>query len=215
MPGDIRLYDYWRSSASYRVRIALNLAGLAYESVPVDLAQAEQRADAHLARNPQGLVPVLEIDGQRLTQSLAIIFYLEETGRLRLAPADPALRARVRAFALAIAAEMAPICNRRVLERIEALTGRAEAAAEWITGTLGPELAALEAMLPGPPGPYAFGDAVTLADICLVPQLYNARRCNVDLSAMPRLRAIEAACRALPAFAEAAPERVRDAPPKT
>jgi len=209
MTGRICLHDYWRSSASYRVRIALNLAGLAYESLPVDLDRAEQRGAAHLARNPQGLVPVLEIDGLVLTQSLAIIGYLEETGRLVLGPADPALRARSRAVAMAIAAEMAPICNRRVLDRVAALAGP-EAARDWVAATLGPELAALEAMLADRPGPYAFGETVTLADLCLVPQIYNARRWEIDLRAMPRLVAIDTACRALPAFAAAAPERVPD-----
>jgi maleylacetoacetate isomerase len=208
-PGDVVLWDYWRSTASYRVRIALNLAGIGYRSVPVDLVAGEQRHPAHLARNPQGLVPVLRIDGVELTQSLAIIDYLQDTGRLALRPADPLGRARVRAVALAIAAEMHPVCNARILARVEALAGRSEARGEWVRATLEPELKAVEAMLPEGKGPYAFGAKITEADLCIVPQIYNARRWEVDLGPTPRLAAIDAACATHPAFAAAHPDRVR------
>ncbi len=209
--GEVVLWDYWRSTASYRVRIALNLAGIEYRAVPVDLLTGEQRAPAHLARNPQGLVPVLGIDGVELTQSLAIIDYLQDTGRLDLRPRDPLDRARVRAVALAIAAEMHPVCNLRVLERIEALTGRPEARGEWVRATLAPALKAVEAMLPADGSWYAFGDRITEADVCIVPQLYNARRWEVDLDAMPRLVAIDATCADHPAFSAAHPDRMRAA----
>lgn len=207
--GEVVLWDYWRSSSSYRVRIALNLAGIEYRTVPVDLLAGAQRGPAHLARNPQGLVPVLGMDGAELTQSLAIIDYLQDSGRLDLRPTDPLERARVRAVVMAIAAEMHPVCNVRILERVEALTGRAEARREWVHATLAPELGAVEAMLPPAGGPYAFGDRITEADLCIVPQLYNARRWEVDLRPMPRLVAIDAACARHPAFAAAHPDRVR------
>ncbi len=210
--GEVVLWDYWRSTASYRVRIALNLAGIEYRTVPVDLLTGEQRAPAHLARNPQGLVPVLGIDGVRLTQSLAIIDYLQDTDRLELRLADPLDRARVRAVALAIAAEMHPVCNLRVLARIEELTGQPEARREWVRATLAPALKAVEAMLPADGSRYAFGDRITEADVCIVPQLYNARRWEVDLDATPRLVAIDAACADHPAFSAAHPDRVRAAP---
>ena len=208
--GAVVLWDYWRSSASYRVRIALNLAGIAYRTRAVDLLAQDQRSPEHLARNPQGLVPVLEIDGARLTQSLAILDYLEATGRLALRPADPLLQARIEAAVLAVAAEMHPVCNVRILARSEALTGRPEARGEWVRAILTPELQALETMLAGP-GPHAFGREITRADLCIVPQLYNARRWEVDLSDMPRLREIDAACGAHPAFIAAHPDRARAA----
>lgn len=205
------LFDYWRSTASYRVRIALNMAGITYRSIPVDLTRGEQVAADHIARNPQGLVPVLKIDGQQLTQSLAILDYLEDTGRLSLRPRDPLLQARVRAFTLAIAADIHPVCNLRILQKIEALTGRPEVRAEWVRDIMTPSLSSLEAMLPATEGTYAFGDDITEADIFLVPQLYNARRWEVDLGATPRLAAIDGACAAHPAFAMASPERVKPA----
>ena len=122
---DVVLYDYWRSSASYRVRIALNLAGIAYDRVPVDLVAGAQRSDAHLARNPQGLVPVLDIDGVRLTQSLAILDYLDRSRNLNLLPPDPAERAKAQALAHAIAVDLHPVCNLSVAKHATALTGGA------------------------------------------------------------------------------------------
>jgi maleylacetoacetate isomerase len=201
----IRLYDYWRSSASYRVRIALGLAGLEWESVPVDLRAGDQRAPAHLARNPQGLVPVLEIDGRRLTQSLAICEYLDETRGLTLVPGDAAERARVRALAHAIAMEIHPVCNLGVAQAAVQDSGGAITMAGWMRRFIGPGLAAVEAMVEG--GERCHGGGVTLADICLVPQIYNARRWEVDLTPMPKLRRIAAALEALPAFAAAHPDR--------
>jgi maleylacetoacetate isomerase len=209
----IRLYDYWRSSASYRVRIALALAGLDWETVPVDLLAGDQRASAHLARNPQGLVPVLEIDGLRLTQSLAIVEYLDETRGLGLVPADPAERARVRAIAHAVAMDIHPVCNLAVARAaIDAAQG-ALAMEGWMRRFIGPGLAAVEAMVDDGAcgGPFCAGGRATLADVCLAPQLYNARRWGVDLAPMPRLRRIEATLAALPAFAAAHTDRARAA----
>lgn len=211
--GGIRLHDYWRSSASYRVRIALNLTGLDWESVPVDLSQGEHRAPAHLALNPQGLVPVLEIDGLRLTQSLAILDYLDETRGLGLLPAEPAARARVRATAQAIAVDIHPICNLATAQHAVAASGGAIAMEDWMRRFIGPGLAAVEAMVEG--GDHCHGTGVTLADLCLAPQLYNAARWGVDLAAMPRLRRVAARLEAHPAFAAAHPDRFAPASGQT
>jgi maleylacetoacetate isomerase len=201
------LYDYWRSSAAYRVRIGLNLLGIAYESVPVDLRKREQTGPEHLARNPQGLVPVLEIDGLRLTQSLAILEYLDETRGAGWLPGDAPGRARVRALAYAVAMDIHPVCNLRVIRHVYAASNRSIPAEAWMRAFIPPGLAALERMLDDPEtGRFAHGDTVSIADICLVPQLYNARRWDVDLAPMPRIRAIDAACAVLPAFAAADPD---------
>jgi len=202
----IRLHDYWRSSASYRVRIALGLAGLEWQSVPVDLTQDAQRSPTHLARNPQGFVPVLEIDGLVLTQSLAICEYLDETRGLALLPGDAAGRARVRAIAHAVAMDIHPVCNLGVARHAVAASGGAITTEGWMRAFIGPRLAALEAMLEG--GARCHGDGVTLADLCLVPQVYNARRWGVDLDPLPKIRRIDAALAALPAFAAAHPDRL-------
>ena len=201
----IRLFDYWRSSASYRVRIALGLAGLEWETVPVDLRHGVQRSPEHLARNPQGFVPVLEIDGMRLTQSLAILEYLDETRGLRLLPSEPSDRARVRALAHAVAMEIHPVCNLSVARHAVDTSGGAISMEGWMRHFIGSGLAALEAMLGT--GDRAWGDRVSLADICLVPQVYNARRWNVDLEPMPRIRRIAESLERLPAFAAAHPDR--------
>ena len=201
-----RLYDYWRSSASWRVRIALALAGVEPELMPVNLAAGEQRSEAHLALNPQGLVPVLEIDGLRLTQSMAIIEYLDETRGLGLVPSEPGARARVRALAQAIAVDIHPICNLRVADHAAALAPGDRARENWMRHFMGPGLAAFEALLAGfDQTPFACGDRVSLADLCLVPQLYNARRWGVPLDALPRSLGVEAACARHPAFVAAAP----------
>jgi maleylpyruvate isomerase len=207
------LYDYWRSSAAYRVRIALNLKGLQAERRFVHLRRGEQRAEAHLALNPQGLVPALQLDdGTVLTQSLAICEYLDETHpEPPLLPRAPVARARVRAFAQAIAAEIHAVQNLKVLNRVKALGQPQEAANAWAHAVIAEGLTACEALLRDQPGPFCFGTQPGLADIALVPQLYNARRFGVALEAMPRLLAAEAACQALPAFAQAAPERQADA----
>lgn len=201
------LYDYWRSSAAFRVRIALNLAGIAYRSVPVNLLDGEQGAPENLGRNPQGLVPTLEIDGLRLTQSLAIIDYLDETRGLGLLPGDAAGRARVRALAHAVAMDIHPVCNLSVARHAVAIAGIGMA--DWMRHFIGPRLAAVEALLDHPAtGAFAHGDRPGLADIVIVPQLYNARRWGVDLGGLRRLQAVDAACAALPAFAAARPEAV-------
>lgn len=201
----IRLHDYWRSSASYRVRIALGLAGLDWQSLPVDLVAGAQTAPDHLARNPQGLVPVLEIDGAQLTQSLAIVEYLDETRGLGLLPKAPLDRARVRALAHAVAMEIHPVCNLRVAKFATSHSGGTLTMQDWMQTFIAPGLAALEAMVED--GPYCFGASVTLADICLVPQLYNAQRWGVDLAPLPRLARIGAHLETLRAFAAAHPDR--------
>lgn len=202
------LHDYWRSSSAWRVRIGLNLAGVPYTRRSVDLLAGAQRGAAHLALNPQGLVPVLEIDGLRLTQSLAILDYLEETRGAGLLPSAPAARAAVRALAHAIAMDMQPVCNLRVARHAVSLGATMEG---WMQHFIAPGLAAVEAMLP-PDGPFCHGDAPGLAECCLVPQLYNARRWGVDLAPFPRLLAVEARCAALPAFALAHAEALRPDP---
>lgn len=205
----ITLYDYWRSSASYRVRIALNLLGLAYVAVPVNLLNGEQRGAENLARNPQGLVPTLDIDGLRLTQSLAIIDYLNDT-RGGLLPADAAGRARVRALSYAIAMEIAPICNLSVRTRVAELSGGAMTADDWQKSIISKGFDAFEAMLADPAtGTFCHGDSVTMADLCLVPQVYNARRAGCDVTSWPRLAAIADRLEALPAVAAALPEKVK------
>jgi maleylacetoacetate isomerase len=213
----VRLYGYFRSSAVYRVRIALNLKGLAYDTVPVHLLRGggEQRQPDYLARNPQGLVPALEVEGGAvLTQSLAIIEYLDE---IRpdppLLPGTPLDRARIRAMALAVAAEIHPLNNLRVLDRLRRELGQGEAAVRaWYRHWVETGLAALEQLvLRGPGGGFCHGGGPTLADCCLVPQIANARRFDCDLGRCPTLVAIDARCRELPAFAAAAPERQPDA----
>lgn len=205
--GQIILHDYWRSSSAYRVRIGLNLLGLAYESRPVDLATGEQRAPDNMKINPQGLVPTLEIDGLVLTQSLAILDYLDETRGAGFLPTDAAGRAKVRALAMAVAIEVQPLCNLRVAKHAVAASGGAITMQGWMQHFISTGLADFAAMLGD--SPYCYGDTVTLADICLVPQVYNARRWAVDLAALPKLSAIAARAAALPAFAAAHPDAVR------
>ncbi|WP_323771817.1 maleylacetoacetate isomerase [Antarctobacter sp.] len=201
----IRLFDFWRSSASYRVRIALGLAGLDWDSVPVDLVEGAQQSPEHLARNPQGLVPVLEIDGLRLTQSLAIVEYLDETRSLGLMPEAAVGRARVRALAQAIAVDIHPVCNLRVAKHAVTQSGGVITMEGWMRAFITPGLAAVETLLEG--GDYCHGTRISLADLCLVPQVYNARRWGVDLDGMPKIRRIEAVLAEVPAFAAAHPDR--------
>ncbi|MBH8581363.1 maleylacetoacetate isomerase [Halomonas pacifica] len=210
------LYGYFRSSAAYRVRIALNLKGLAYDQAPVNLVKGEQRGEEYLARNPQGLVPALVTDdGARLTQSLAICEYLDERyPEPALLPADAAGRARVRALAQAVACEIHPLNNLRVLKYLTGELGVDEATKmTWYRHWVSEGFAALETQLSreAGSGDFCHGDAPGLADLCLVPQVFNAERFACDLAPYPRIRRIVANCRALDAFARAAPEAQPDA----
>jgi maleylacetoacetate isomerase len=205
-----RLFDYFRSSACYRVRIALNLKGLDYESVPVDLVEGGQKGAAYRAVNPQGLIPALEIDGRTIVQSLAIADYLEATRPdPPLLPADPAEAAHVRALALVIACDIHPLNNLRVLKYLSGPLARPQDERDsWYRHWVSEGFAALEAMAAPASGRFLFGDSPTLADLCLVPQMFNARRFEVPLEAYPTLlRADSEACR-LEAFAAAHPDRV-------
>jgi maleylacetoacetate isomerase len=203
------LYDYWRSSAAYRVRIALNLKGVEYESRQVDLRDDEQKADAYRALNPQGLVPMLEIDGHRLTQSLAIINYLDlRYPNQPLLPASAAERAHVVAMAMAIACDIHPLNNLRVLKYLKNELGHSQEEIDaWYVHWIGEGLPALEAMAAPGAGKFLFGNAPTGADICLVPQLYNARRFDVPLDDYPTLLRAEENANNLEAFAAAHPDR--------
>lgn len=201
------LYDYWRSSAAYRIRIALGLINLPHTAIPVDLVKGEQQQPANLARNPQGLVPTLEIDGQTLTQSLAILEYLDETRDAGFLPRDPAERARVRALAYAIAMETAPVCNLSVRNYAAQNSNGGITADSWQTHFIAKGLSAFEAMLNHPAtGPFCHGDRVTLPDICLVPQIYNAQRIGLDLSSHSRINSVMAELSRIPAVAAAHPD---------
>jgi maleylacetoacetate isomerase len=212
------LYDYWRSSAAYRVRIALNLKGLSYESRPVHLVRngGEQHAAEYQAINPQQLVPSL-LDGERvLTQSLAIMEYLDETHpEPALLPADARGRARVRALAMTVASDAHPIGNLRVLQQLQAQFGADELQrVEWSRFWIATSFMALETMLAGnaATGRFCHGDTPGMADACLVPQFYNALRWKLALEDYPTLQRIYAECNALEAFQRAAPEVQPDAP---
>jgi len=199
------LYDYYRSSASYRVRIALNLKGLEHDRVPVNLLEGEQKDPAYRERNPQGFVPMLEAEGERLTQSLAIVAWLDARfPEPPLRPDDP----HVLALALTIAADIHPINNLRVLKHLARLGIDQETRDDWYRHWICEGFEALEALASPRAGRFLFGDEVTLADICLVPQMYNARRFEVDLAPYPILVRADAAAAALDAFAAAHPDRV-------
>ena len=209
----MKLYDYWRSSAAYRVRIALNLKGLDYRSVPVNIAPGadEQFGAAYAALNPQMRVPALELGpGDVVGQSMAIIEYLEEVHpEPALLPGRAQDRLRIRAFADTIACDIHPLNNLSVLSALrEDFAADREAVTRWYHGWIEKGFAALEQVAEQlDPAPFLFGEAPTLAEVCLVPQVANARRFSVDLTAYPRLVAADAAARALPAFEAAAPER--------
>jgi maleylpyruvate isomerase len=207
------LYDYFRSSAAFRVRIALNIKGLAADRRYIHLRKGDQRKPEYLAENPQGLVPTLVVGERRLTQSMAIVEYLEERHPLPpLLPQGPEDRAWVRSIALAIACDIHPLNNLRVLQHLEKLgiepAGRDAWYAHWIDAgfsAIEPQLAARGT------GRFSFGDSPTIADVFLVPQVANAGRVNLPMDPYPRIRAINAACLALPAFDSAQPSRQPDA----
>ncbi len=199
--ADIHLYDYWRSSAAYRLRIGLNLLGLPYDRTAVDLAVEEQRDPAYLARNPQGLVPTLDIDGQSLTQSLAILEYLNETRTAGWLPDEPLARAKARALAHAIAVDIHPVCNLRVARHATRLGATMEG---WMQHFITLGFEGVEGLMPA-----ELPSTVTLFDICLVPQVYNARRWAVDLTTFPHITARTQFLEQLPAFRDAHPDRAR------
>jgi maleylpyruvate isomerase len=210
----MRLHTYYRSTASWRVRIALNLKGVAVEHAFHHLRKAQQRAPDYRRLNPQGLVPALELnDGATvLTQSVAICEWLDETHpEPPLLPGSVLERAHIRAFALAIACDIHPVQNLKVLARLRSMSLLESDVTGWARWIIEDGLAACEALLARTPGPFCFGQTPTLADICLVPQLYNARRFAADLHGLTRLLAAEQACNALPAFIQAAPELQGDA----
>jgi maleylpyruvate isomerase len=209
----MKLHGYFRSSAAYRVRIALNLKGLSADHLPRHLRKGEQRDPAYLAINPQGLVPTLQDDrGVILTQSLAIIEWLDETHpEPPLLPADPQQRAKVRAFAMVLACDTHPVQNLKVLARLRELGLPDEQVTGWAAWANREGLSACETLIANEPGPFCFGAVPTLADLCLVPQLANARRFGVDVAAFPRLLKAETTAKDLKAFADAAPDRQPDA----
>lgn len=215
MSAPVTLHSYYRSSASFRVRIALNLKGLAYRTAPHHLRRGEQNSPDYRRINPQGLVPALEIDGQTFTQSLAILEYLDETRpQPPLLPKDSAGRARVRALAQLIACDVHPIDNLRVLNYLRGPLGQPDAAvAGWYNHWVAEGFRALEAALStsGETGRFCHGDAVSIADICLVPQVINARTYALDLSPFPTLKRVADAALSLPAFERALPANQEDA----
>jgi maleylacetoacetate isomerase len=210
----MKLYGYFRSSAAFRVRIALNLKGLAVEHVPVHLLKegGEQKRQPFRSLNPQMLVPALALDdGSVLTQSLAIIEYLETVWpHPRLIPADPIQGARARAVALAIACDIHPLNNLRVLNHLKSELGtQREAVEAWYRHWIEQGFAAIEQLIEA--APFCFGNTATVADICLVPQIFNARRYDMDIARFPKIARVEAHCLDMPAFAAAVPERQPDA----
>ena len=207
----MRLYTYFRSSAAYRVRIALNLKGVAYEAVPVNLLKGEQRQEGYRAVNPQQRVPSLDIGGATLIQSPAILEYLDEAyPEPPLLPMGAANRAKVRAVSSLIACDIHPLNNSGVLAYLKTRLGHDQATAdEWYAHWVREGFDAVEALIE--PGPYAFGSRVTMADVYLVPQVFNARRFNVPLDAYPKIAAVDEACAALTAFQDAAPANQPDA----
>ena len=205
------LYDYYRSSAAYRVRIGLNLKGIDYESRPVNLLESEQKSEDYRALNPQGFVPMLEIDGHRLVQSLAILNYLDLRFQNQpLLPARAAERAHVVAMSMAVACDIHPLNNLRVIKYLGGTLGLSQEQRDtWYAHWISEGLPALEATAAPQAGKFLFGDAPTAADICLVPQLYNARRFNVPLDDYPTLLRADENASKIEAFASAHPDRQR------
>lgn len=202
----ITLYDYWRSSASYRVRIALSLADLEFSSVSVNLLTGEQGAAENRARNPQGLVPTLTIDDLTLTQSLAIIEYLNDTGAYAFLPVAATDKAQVRSLSYAIAMEIHPVCNLSIAKYAVANADGGITMQSWMQHFIADGLSDFENMLNNS-GQYCFGDSLSMADICLVPQLYNAARWGVDMAGLPKTSAIGQRLSILPQFAAAHPDK--------
>lgn len=210
---DVVLHGYWRSGTSYRTRIALNLKGVSYRTQPVNLIEGEQRSEAFRRLNPQGLVPALEVDGAVLTQSPAILEWLEETWpEPPLLPAGGVERAQVRAMAALVGCDIHPLNNMRVLKAVLNLSGGdAEATGEWAAGWVNSGFEALEQQVAQHGDGFCFGASPTLADCYLIPQMHSARRFKVALERFPHLMAVEAQAAALPAFAKAHPDGQPDA----
>ena len=207
----MKRYGYFRSSAAFRVRLALNLKGVAYEHAAVNLVKGEQAGAAYRAVNPQKRVPSLDVGKAVLIQSPAILDYLDEVyPEPPLLPPGPVQRAKVRAVCGVIGCDIHPVNNSGVLNYLKNRLGHDQATVDaWVAHWIQEGFAAVEALIK--PGPYAFGNRVTLADIFIVPQVFNARRFGVALDAYPKIAGVEAACMALDAFAEAAPARQPDA----
>jgi maleylacetoacetate isomerase/maleylpyruvate isomerase len=208
----LTLHSAWRSSAAYRVRIGLNLKALAYDIVPVNLVSSEHLEPAYAALNPQRLLPTLEVDGKVLTQSLAILEWLDETApEPRLLPADPFDRATVRAMAEIVACDIHPVNNLRILRALTGLGVDEPGRDAWIRRWITDGFTALELLIARHGKGFAFGDTPGLADCCLVPQVYNAERFKTDLTPFPAIRAVAARCAEHPAFAAAHPNIQPDA----
>jgi maleylacetoacetate isomerase len=211
----MKLYNFFRSSAAFRARIALNLKGVPYEAIPKVFAKNEHRAAEYLALNPQGLIPALAVDGSVISQSLAIIEYLNDKyPEPPLLPADPLARAHVRSMALAIACDIHPLNNLRVLNYLRQNLGQDEdGVSRWYRHWIAAGFEGLEKQVQQHSSGrrYCFADALSLVDLCLVPQMYNARRFNTDLTAFPTLVAISTHLESIPAFAAARPEAQPDA----
>jgi maleylpyruvate isomerase len=212
----MKLHNYYRSGTSHRVRIALNLKGIAYDYVPVNLLNGEHRGEPYKALNPQGLAPALEVDGHTLTQSPAILEWIEESWpEPPLLPAGRFDRARVRAMAALVACDIHPVNNLRILNALKSeFNADQDAVLAWIARWINDGFSALESMLNDDKtrGPFCFGDAPGLADCTLIPQVYAARRFHVDLTPFAAINAIDAACAELPAFQAAYPDNQPDAP---
>ena len=204
----MQLYDYWRSTAAYRVRIALNIKGIEVEQIPVDLRAGGQRTGEYLAVNPQGLVPFFIDSDLAIGQSLAIIEYLEETHKKPpLLPKDPIIRAKARAIAQMIACDIHPLNNLRVLQYLESELGSGQKKrVNWYHHWLATGFAAVEVAVKELPGDFCCGDEPTLADVCLIPQVYNAKRYEFNLGAYPTIRTINDRCQEIEAFAKASPQ---------
>ncbi|MEM1391214.1 MAG: maleylacetoacetate isomerase [Pseudomonadota bacterium] len=206
----VKIYDYWRSSAAYRVRIALNIKGMDYEKVPVSLHpdKQEQKSERYRISNPQMRLPAIEVEGETVGQSMAILEWIDETlAGPSLLPNDSLMRLKARAFANTIACDVHPLNNQSVLGWLKDEMGQdEEARSRWYAEWIQRGFAALEKRYATEVGPFLFAEYPTIAEIVLVPQMYNARRFNVELSAFPKLKAVDAACQALEAFRKASPE---------